>query len=412
MIKPSTSISLPAAMTSAPAKAVMAALSNWDKDDPAALFVGGCVRNALTGHVVDDIDIATIWLPQEIIEKLENVGIRAIPTGIEHGTITAVADGMAFEITTLRRDVETDGRRAVVAFTQDWAEDAARRDFTMNTLLADGTGNIFDPTREGLADLKAGRVVFVGNPAQRIAEDYLRILRFFRFHALYGMGMPDSAGLAACSAAADKIVRLSRERITQEMLRILGAPDPASILQTMFDNNVMRDLPDHAYLPSALKRLCLLQYRYRAPDNIARLAVVAGTNPSHISRLEKYFTFSRQQYRILELVSQLAITLAPVTEKRIKTFIYKHGSGITIQAVLIYYAQRNTVPETYFESLLEWQPPSLPVSGDDVTTLGISPGPEVGRLLGALEEWWIEQNFTPSRMECMDKLGALMEVNK
>ncbi|HEY8191270.1 MAG TPA: CCA tRNA nucleotidyltransferase, partial [Alphaproteobacteria bacterium] len=282
-------------MTAAPAMAVMAALSNWDRENPAALFVGGCVRNALSGCAVDDVDIATIWTPQQTIEKLESVGIRAIPTGLEHGTVTAVADGVTFEITTLRRDVDTDGRRAVVAFTTDWSEDAARRDFTMNTLLADGAGNVYDPTGKGLADLKAGRVVFVGAPAQRIAEDYLRILRFFRFHALYGTDAPDEAGLAACGAASDKIIRLSRERITQEMFRIIGAPDPATTLQIMFENNVMRDLPDHAYLPSALRQLCQLQYRYRAPDNIARLAVIAGTNPSHINRLEKYFIFSRQQ---------------------------------------------------------------------------------------------------------------------
>lgn len=389
--------------------AVMAALSSRDRENPAALFVGGCVRNALTGRTVDDIDIATTWTPEETIEKLGSAGIKAIPTGLEHGTITAIMDGVAFEITTLRQDVETDGRRAVVAFTRDWTEDAARRDFTMNTLLADGSGNIYDPTGKGLADLKSGRVIFVGVPAQRIAEDYLRILRFFRFHALYGTGAPDEAGLAACAAAADKIIRLSRERITQEMFRIIAAPAPENTLQIMFENNVMRDLPDHNYLSSSLKQLCQLQYRYRANNNIARLAVIAGTNPSHINRLEKYFIFSRQQAKTLELVSHLAVTLGPVDESRIKTFIYKHGAAVTIQAVLIYYAQRNTVPETYFESVLEWQPPALPVSGDDVTTLGISPGPEVGRLLGALETWWIERNFAPDRAECMDKLGMLME---
>ena len=219
-------------MISPAARRIMRIL-NGGAAEPLALFVGGCVRNALAGEAVTDIDIATRLTPPEVMERCAAADIRAIPTGIDHGTVTAVVDGAPFEITTLRRDVETDGRHAVVAFSQDWREDAQRRDFTMNTLLADSGGHVYDPTGQGISDLAAGRVVFVGDPAQRIAEDYLRILRFFRFHARYGKGAPDAAALAACAAAADRIATLSRERISQEFFRILAAENPAPILRLM-----------------------------------------------------------------------------------------------------------------------------------------------------------------------------------
>ena len=217
---------------------VMDALARAGGED-AARFVGGCVRNALLRRPVADIDIATVLTPDAVAAALQAAGIKAVPTGLAHGTVTAVVDGRPFEITTLRRDVETDGRHAVVAFTADWGEDAARRDFTMNALYADLEGQVFDPTGEGLGDLRNGAVRFVGDPAARITEDALRILRFFRFHALYGRGRADAAALAACAEGRDLIARLSIERIAKELLGLFGAEDPRPAVRLMAGAGVL-----------------------------------------------------------------------------------------------------------------------------------------------------------------------------
>jgi len=225
-----------------------------------ALFVGGCVRNLLLDEPVDDIDIATKHTPQQVQEILNAKTIKTIPTGIDHGTITAIIDDHKFEITTLRKDVETDGRRAVVAFSKEWSEDAERRDFTINTLLADTNGNIFDPTGQGISDLENRKIIFVGTPDQRIREDYLRILRFFRFHALYGAGEPDTAALKSCKTHADQIKTLSRERVTQEFFKILASKHPDSIFGIMFENNVLKEFSDVDL--ELLKHLSTFQDRY------------------------------------------------------------------------------------------------------------------------------------------------------
>jgi poly(A) polymerase len=210
----------------------MAALEAAGGPD-CARFVGGCVRNALIGAPVADIDIATTLEPEETDRAIRAAGLKAVPTGIAHGTVTAVSAHQPFEITTLRRDVTTDGRNATVAFTDDWAEDAARRDFRLNALYADGEGRVFDPTGEGVSDAVAGRIVFVGDPETRIREDYLRILRFFRFFAWYGRGEPDAAALAACGALAPGMTRLSAERVSKELMTLLAAPDPREAMAAM-----------------------------------------------------------------------------------------------------------------------------------------------------------------------------------
>ncbi|HEX3701377.1 MAG TPA: CCA tRNA nucleotidyltransferase, partial [Phenylobacterium sp.] len=225
-------------MTAAETVAVMDALAAAGGPE-AARFVGGCVRNCLTGHPVDDIDIATVLTPDRTTAALEAAGLKAVPTGIEHGTVTAVAGGRGFEITTLRRDVSTDGRRAVVAFTTDWEEDARRRDFTLNALYADREGTIFDLTGQGVADARAGRIVFVGDPEQRLREDYLRILRFFRFLAWYGKGAPDAAALAACKALRSEVTTLAAERISKELVKLLAAEDPRGAVALMLETGVL-----------------------------------------------------------------------------------------------------------------------------------------------------------------------------
>lgn len=204
-----------------------------------ARFVGGCVRNSLLGQPVDDIDIATRLRPEQTMAALKAAGLKAVPTGVEHGTVTGVSERRPYEITTLRRDVETDGRRAVVAFTEDWAEDAARRDFRLNALYADAAGTVFDPTGGGLEDAAAGRIVFVRWAETRIREDYLRILRFFRFYAWYGRGEPDAVGLAACAKLKGGMAQLSAERVSKEMLKLLTAPDPRAAVRAMAETGVL-----------------------------------------------------------------------------------------------------------------------------------------------------------------------------
>ena len=211
-----------------------------------ARFVGGAVRNALLGAPVDDVDIACTLTPDEATKALQGAGIKVAPTGVEHGTVTAIINGEPFEVTTLRRDVETDGRRAVVAFTQDWGEDAQRRDFTMNAVYADRLGNLTDPTGTGVADAQAGRLVFVGEAATRIAEDSLRILRYFRFLAWYGKGEPDAAALAACEAGRELMGNLAAERVAKELLKLVGAYDPRPAMALMARAGVLTQL-----LPSA-----------------------------------------------------------------------------------------------------------------------------------------------------------------
>ena len=251
-----------------------------------ALAVGGCVRDALMGRAVADVDIATDARPEAVARLAEGAGLRVVPTGIAHGTVTVVADGLAHEVTTFRRDVETDGRHAVVAFSDDVAEDAARRDFTMNALYANADGRIVDPLG-GLGDLRARRVRFIGDPAARIAEDYLRILRFFRFNAWHGdpaLGL-DAAGLAACAAAQAGIEGLSRERVGHEMRRLLGAPDPAPVVAAMARAGILdRVLPGAE--PDVLERLVRLEAG-GAPDWTRRLAALGG-DPSglRLSRSE------------------------------------------------------------------------------------------------------------------------------
>ncbi|HEY0053089.1 MAG TPA: CCA tRNA nucleotidyltransferase, partial [Caulobacteraceae bacterium] len=204
-----------------------------------ARYVGGCVRNAVMGLEAHDADVATTLSPERVIAAAQKAGLKAVPTGVDHGTVTLISGRRPFEVTTLRRDVETDGRRAVVAFTDDWAEDAARRDFRLNALYADREGGLYDPTGGGLEDARAGRIAFVGEAQSRIREDYLRILRFFRFLAWYGRGKPDAAGLAACAELVAGLDSLSAERVTGEMLKLLAADDPRQAARLMEEAGVL-----------------------------------------------------------------------------------------------------------------------------------------------------------------------------
>ncbi|MEM7460917.1 MAG: CCA tRNA nucleotidyltransferase, partial [Pseudomonadota bacterium] len=246
-----------------------------------ARFVGGCVRNTIMGRPVDDIDIATQLIPEITLAALERANIRAIPTGIEHGTVTAVIEGEPFEITSLRRDVETDGRRAVVAFTEDWTEDAQRRDFRLNALYAAPDGEIFDPVGGGYEDALAGQVIFIGDADQRLREDYLRILRFFRFNAWYGAGI-DADGLAACQRQRDGLAKIARERIWKELKKLLGAPRPRIAVEAMGESGVLDAVLSEHQGAAALHDLELTeQLTGVQPDPMLRLmALLPRTAPA------------------------------------------------------------------------------------------------------------------------------------
>ncbi|WP_409515215.1 CCA tRNA nucleotidyltransferase, partial [Brevundimonas sp.] len=270
-------------------RAVMTALETAGGTG-CARFVGGCVRNSLLDQPVDDIDIATRLTPDQTMAALKAAGLKAVPTGVEHGTVTGVSERRPYEITTLRRDVETDGRRAVVAFTQDWAQDAARRDFRLNALYADAAGQVFDPTGGGLADAAAGRIVFVGEAQTRIREDYLRILRFFRFYAWYGRGAPDAAGLAACAALKAGMDRLSAERVSKELLKLLAAPDPRSAVQAMAEAGVLdRVLPQVQPL-TLFQAICDL-----TPDPVLRLSALLPAEAAAVAGVAGALRLSNAQ---------------------------------------------------------------------------------------------------------------------
>jgi poly(A) polymerase len=373
-----------------------------------ALFVGGCVRNMLLGEDVVDVDIASQWTPQEATEKLTQAGIRVVPTGIDHGTVTAIVDKKPYEITTLRRDIETDGRRAVVSFTEDWREDAQRRDFTMNTLLADPQGNIYDPTGEGLKDLEARRVRFVGDPATRIREDYLRILRFFRFHAQYGKGAPDAEGLKACKVAADEIPTLSKERITQEFLKILSVDNPVDILSVIFDNTVLTQFLFPEYQPDLLKHLCEFQNRFGIAFVSPRLYVLSGLSHDNIKRMERLLLIPKVFKRDIEAISEILKLPDLGKDQAVKVAVYKHGRTSTAQALIIEVAQ-DRVMNGYINKALEiiqkWDIPTFPVDGNDLMKAGIEKGPALGAALSKLEDWWIEQEFKPDRKTCLNHLN-------
>ncbi len=392
-------------MVSRETTAVMSAL--WEKDQVTALFVGGCVRNMLLEEEVGDIDIATIWKPDQVIEKLTRAGIKSVPTGIDHGTVTAVIGKKAYEITTLRKDIETDGRRAVVGFTDDWHEDAERRDFTMNTLLADQQGNVYDPTGEGLKDLEARRVKFVGDAATRIKEDYLRALRFFRFHASYGKGAPDKVALAACKAAADKIPNLSRERITQEFFKILTVGNPVDILSVIFDNKILTEFLFPEYQPDLLKHLCEFQNRFGLAFLSPRLYVLSGLSHDNIKRMERLLLIPKVFKRDIEAISEIMKLPDLDKDLAVKVAVYKHGRTSTAQALIIEVAQ-DRVMNGYINKALEiikkWDIPTFPLNGNDLMKAGIEAGPSLGEALEKIEQWWIDNDFKPGRKECLAQL--------
>ena len=374
-------------LTASATRAVMAALAAAGGPD-CARFVGGCVRNALIGAPIDDIDIATTLTPDAVVAALKAAGLRSVPTGIEHGTVTGLSEHQPFEITTLRRDVSTDGRRATVAFTTDWAEDAGRRDFRLNALYADADGVILDPTGQGFDDAMAGRIVFVGQPEGRIREDYLRILRFYRFYAWYGRGAPDAAAVAACAALAEGVEQLSAERVSKELLKLLAAPDPRPAVRLMAEAGVLGRVlpPTDLTLFEAMTAV--------SPDPVLRLSALLPADPARAAEVARRLRLSNaQRDRLVEAVGgEVALGL---TEPQARAMIYRDGRQAFEDRVMRAWATAGEAEEARRLLALaqEWARPSLPVGGRDLARLGLKPGPETGRVLKAFEAGWIADDF-------------------
>ncbi len=397
-------------------QAVLAALS---ADGAEPRFVGGCVRDAVAGRPVKDVDLATPDPPERVTALLERAGIKAVPTGLEHGTVTAVSGGRPFEVTTLRVDVETYGRRARVAYTDDWQADAARRDLTINALSCAPDGTLYDPFG-GLGDLRDGRVRFVGNPRQRIREDYLRLLRFFRFHAHYGKGGPDPEGLAAATELAAEATDLSGERVRDELLKLLAADDPLPVLELMHAHGVLRSfLPETAGM-AALAGLLTVEPDDDAPDSLRRLAAVLEPDLNAAEAVAKRLRLSRaERERLGQLLSSGgppdAAVRVGMPETRLRVALYRLGAEAARDGLLMDWARR---PEDARSKLREdlqsglavmaaWRPMRFPLQGRDAVALGIQPGPGVGALLAEIEAWWIAEDFQPDRQACLARLKNL-----
>jgi len=378
----------------------MAALAAAGGPD-CARFVGGCVRNALIGAPIDDIDIATLLTPDAVVAALKAAGLRSVPTGIEHGTVTGLSEHQPFEITTLRRDVSTDGRRATVAFTTDWAEDAGRRDFRLNALYADAGGVILDPTGLGYDDALAGRIVFVGEPEGRIREDYLRILRFYRFYAWYGRGEPDAAAVAACAALAEGVEQLSAERVSKELLKLLAAPDPRHAVRLMDQAGVLGRV-----LPST--DLGLLEAMTGvSSDPVLRLSALLPGDPARVAEVAGRLRLSNaQRERLVEAAS--GETQPELTVAQARTIIYRDGRQAFEDRVMRAWAAGGDAEASRRLLALAqaWSRPSLPVGGRDLARLGLKPGPETGRVLKAFEAGWIADDFPDHGHE--ERLRALL----
>jgi poly(A) polymerase len=410
-MKPAEKIALQPWMLSAETRQVVDALA---AEGAEARFVGGCVRDAVLGRAVKDIDIATPLVPAEATRLLEAAGIKVVPTGIDHGTVTAVVAHRPYEITTLRRDVETYGRRARVAFTDDWQADAARRDFTMNALSCRPNGEIFDYFG-GLKDLRQGRVRFVGAAEERIREDVLRLLRFYRFLAHYGRGTPDAAARKACRAMAGQLPGLSAERLRDETLKLLRAPAPHDVLVLMHNDRVLA-----AYLPQAseierLARVVAIERRFgvrvRAGDPIRRLAALLR-DPARAGEVALRLRFSNKDRARLEAMRDDAEFAPPADERAIRRDCYRHGPELLVDRALLYWAERGAPDNAALERILDavegWEPPALPVNGEDVLALGVPTGEAVGSALRQVEEWWIGEDFRPGRDETLARLKQVI----
>ena len=364
-------------------------------------FVGGCVRNHLLGKPVSDFDLATSLLPSQIIDLLEKSHIKTVPLGLKHGSILAVIGNYSFEITTLRCDLETDGRHALVSYTQSWWEDAKRRDFTFNAFYLSMDGRLYDPW-QGQDDLRQGLVRFIGQAETRVQEDYLRILRYFRFHAHYGHTYQDPESMAACQKYASFLHQLSAERIQNELIKLLQAPDPSRALQSMIATQVwpfvFRDIST-PHLKNLERLIDLEQQNQIEPWPERRLALLLShESPKKIAHFLKELRFSSKRSSQIEKLIYASHQVC----KSVPELLYDHGPFITRQALLLQMARGyNTFLWDKIPTL--WERPKFPLKGEHLAKLGIVPGPLWGKILHHVESWWVQQNFQPSAQSCWEK---------
>ena len=375
--------------------------------------VGGAVRDTLMGVPVGDVDLATTAPPQSVIELAGSAGLKAVPTGIEHGTVTIIAGKRSFEVTTLRCDVETHGRRATVAFTEDWQEDARRRDFTINALYANSDGTLYDPLG-GLADLEVRRVRFIGEAAARIREDYLRILRFFRFNAEFGSPPYCPEGLHACVQERGGLDQLSGERVRAEMMLVLKAPGAVDALDAMFGHGLLSPILGGVALPLRFQRLIAAEDELAVgADAVRRLFALAVLVREDVERLGRKLRLSNAETKRLGELLIIRTLDCPVNEQQAKAAIYGLGAAIFRNVNLLGLAQ-SFGPEdrenwlAAFDLSNNWLVPVFPLSGSDLADLGVPKGPRVGKLLAVIEHEWIEREFDDDRTALIERAGAII----
>lgn len=377
-------------------------------------FVGGCVRNTLMGREVDDIDVATQLTPDRTTEVATKAGFAAHPTGIEHGTVTVVVNHKPFEVTTLRRDVSTDGRRATVAFTESWAEDAQRRDFRMNALYADASGAIHDPTGGGIDDARAGRVIFIGDAHTRLREDYLRILRFFRFNAWYARGPLDPHGLAACADEVKGLDTLSVERVWKEVKKLLGAPDPRPAYEGMEAIEVRaRALPEFVN-HTRLDALCTIEADLMLPvDAMTRVAAALPDQESAKALARRLKLSNEERDRLVFALGDEVKITSYMSLRDMRRAIYRIGNEAFRDRVMLAWAGAGGEKAQAWRALVAhaqmWTPPKLPLSGDEVMAAGVAAGPKVGAVMREVEEWWIDADFPDDKLSVIERLKAVAQ---
>ena len=383
-------------LRSVPLTKLLAALDSAGEE---ARVVGGAVRNALLELPIGEVDVATTATPEVVTKRAKAAGLHVVPTGIDHGTVTVVVHDVPFEVTTLRQDIETDGRHATVRFGRDWKADAERRDFTINALFADREGKLFDFVG-GLKDIEARRVRFIGDPAQRIAEDHLRVLRFFRFHAGYAEGLPDSAGLAACIKARDSVGQLSRERVRNELMKLLLARHTVPTLAVMAESGILIDVlggvPHLASLSNLIKAEAHLGLD---SDGARRLAALAVWVREDADRLRERLRLTNDEHRRLRSMAENWWQISPeMGQVARRAVIYRIGADAYRERVVLAFSRAHgKIEDAGWQELfalpVEWTPPKFPLAAKDFIERGVEKGPLLGSALSIAETSWIDSGF-------------------
>lgn len=393
-------------LTSGPAAQVLALLNDGGEE---ARVVGGAVRNALLGVAVGEIDIATTALPEEVVRRADANGIKCVPTGIDHGTVTLIVDGQPFEVTTLREDVETFGRKAKVAFGRDWRRDAERRDFTINALSVDADGTLHDEVG-GLADIAARRVRFIGDPDRRIGEDYLRILRFFRFHAAYGEGGIDRDGYLACIRGREGLSDLSAERIRSELLKLLVAQRAHEAIVAMIDGGLLLRILGGVSYPATLEKMIAIERaRGLAPHPMLRLGALAVAVTEDARRLGARLRLTNGETKALDSMGHRWWRLAGMDEDTARRRLYRLGEARFHDRVMLAWARSGQGPgDSYWRALIalpeRWQAPAFPIRAADFIARGFGEGPALGHVLSLAEDAWLAAGF-PLEQAALDAIA-------